>query len=103
MCHALQDEKNEEIQRECERLFHPERFEFHELRTSLPTIEAANIDTGALFYAQSKKDSESNLESDDEPKHVTFDDIKSETFHRYRKYGRSFSTQDQHIPVAGKF
>ena len=97
----FQDETNEEddrLKRECERLFHPERFEFRELRTSLPTIEAANLDTGALFYAQQKRDSESNLESDEESKRVTFEDIRSDTFHRYRKYGRSFSTQDNQIP-----
>ena len=68
----------------------------------MPTIEAANLDTGALFYAQQKKDSESNLElSDNEEstsKRVTFEDIQSDTFHRYRKYGRSFSTQDNQIP-----
>ena len=27
-------------------------------------------------------------------KRVTFEDIKSDTFHRYRKYGRSFSQQE---------
>ena len=56
------------------------------------------MDTGALFYAQQKRDSESNLESDEESKRVTFEDIRSDTFHRYRKYGRSFSTQDNQIP-----
>ena len=67
----------------------------------MPTIEAANLDTGALFYAQQKKDSESNLElseDNEDQKRVTFEDIQSDTFHRYRKYGRSFSTSDHQIP-----
>ena len=38
------EDKDEQIKRECEKIFHPEKFEFHDLTTSLPTIETPNID-----------------------------------------------------------
>ena len=90
------EEKDEQIKRECEKIFHPEKFKFHELTTSLPTTETPNIDWGALFYAQQQKVSEPSLiTAAEEEKRVTFEDAtKSDTFNRYRKYGRSFSQQD---------
>ena len=57
------DDKNEEIKRECEKIFHPEKFDFRHLTTSLPTIETPNIDLGALFYkAQQEKASDPNIQ-----------------------------------------
>ena len=112
--HQEDEDDDDRLKRECERLFHPEKFDFHELTTSVPTIEAANIDHGALFYAQQqRRDSEPQFNPDSSvpwswsdsvqqrdstnelvEKRVTFEDIKSDTFHRYRKYGRSFSQQE---------
>ncbi len=103
--HNLDEDAAEKIKRECERIFHPERFELHDLTTSLPTLETPNIDMGAFFYAQQQQnasEAEPNWrrqqeQTFEEGKRVTFDDIKDDDdshFQRYRKYGRSFSTQD---------
>lgn len=102
-----EDANDEQIKKECEKIFHPERFEFHELTTSLPTIETPNIDLGAVFYAQQQqKASEQSLldqcatswtpySEQEETKRVTFEDAQNlDNINRYRKYGRSFSTQD---------
>lgn len=67
--------QEDEVKRECEKIFHPERFEFHELKTSLPTIETPNIDLGALFYAQQQRVSEPQLDfrpTEEDHKKVTF-------------------------------
>ena len=83
------------IQRECEKLFHPERFDLHDLTTSISTLEAANPDLGALFYAQNKPEKSSENVSNDEDKRVVLEDPKSgELFEPIRKYGRSMSSQE---------
>ena len=87
------------MKRECEKLFHPERFDLHDLTTSISTLEAANPDLGVLFYAQNKQDV-SNVDE----KKVILEDPKSGehvlTTENARKYGRSFSQQDH--PFHGK-
>merc|ERR1712072_664709 len=90
-------DKDEMIQRECEKLFHPERFDLHELTTSISTLEAANPDLGALFYAQNKPAADTTSEnvSNDEDKRVVLEDPKSgELFQPKRKYARSMSSQE---------
>ena len=90
------------IQRECEKLFHPERFDLHDLTTSISTLEAANPDLGALFYAQNikpasniEKPSENVSNDEDNKRVVVLEDPKSgELFQPIRKYGRSMSSQD---------
>ena len=44
------EDKDEQIKRECEKIFHPEKFEFHDLTTSLPTIETPNIDWWVMAF-----------------------------------------------------
>ena len=44
------EDKDEQIKRECEKIFHPEKFEFHDLTTSLPTIETPNIDWWVMLF-----------------------------------------------------
>ena len=44
------EDKDEQIKRECEKIFHPEKFEFHDLTTSLPTIETPNIDWWVMSF-----------------------------------------------------
>ena len=89
------------IQRECEKLFHPERFDLHDLTTSISTLEAANPDLGALFYAQNIKPASNiekpseNVSNEEDNKRVVLEDPKSgELFQPIRKYGRSMSSQD---------
>ena len=81
-----EEEEDEKVNRECEKLFHPERFEIDDLTTSISTLEAANPDLGALFYAQNKELVEEV--SEPEEKHVVLEDPKSgELFQPSRKYG----------------
>ena len=95
----------EKIQRECEKLFHPERFDLHDLTTSISTLEAANPDLGALFYAQFKEAAAISSDSDVQ-KRVILEDPKSGEIYQppqrkfgelhaqtSKKYGRSMSQQ----------
>lgn len=50
-------EDEERLKRECEKIFHPERFELQTLTTSASTAEVANLDEGASYYGQNKRDS----------------------------------------------
>lgn len=114
---VFQGEGNEEedrLKRECERLFHPEKFELHAFATSVPIIEAPNLDSGVIYYnkaltnepvswsphhgAEPSSDSELATKG---TKTVRMCDNGEELFSINRKPGRSMS--QQYDPKCGNY